>query len=107
MKKFTENMYSTISRLNNESNVMLTKCSDTLCSKCPNRLSDKCKDEEKIQFFDNNALKECGLSEGQIINWVKARDIAKDQILKKGIIQDVCAGCGWSSICYKKAGEII
>ena len=100
--EFTDNMYSVIDRLDSNPNIMLTKTCDTLCSKCPYSKGSICETEEKILLFDNNVLAECDFTDGQIIEWEKAKNTAYKKILKKGIIEKVCVDCSWKEICYSK-----
>ena len=99
---FTENMYSVIERLKSNPDIMLTKACDTLCSKCPYNCGKACETEDKILLFDNNVLAECNYRNGQIIEWEKAKNTAFTNILKKGIIENVCVDCSWKEICYSK-----
>lgn len=100
---FVDNMYHVIDKLQDNPDIMLTKSCDTLCSKCPNSKGSFCSTESKIKEYDENVLRVCDLSEGITYKWKEASKIAKDNILNKGIIQDVCVDCGWKEICYKKA----
>lgn len=101
--EFTDNMYEVINRLTDSSDIMLNSSCDTLCSKCPNSKGNVCETEEKIRIYDTNVLNTCSLEQGYVYSWDYASEIAKKQILEKGIIQDICIDCGWKNICYKKA----
>jgi len=104
--EFVNNMYTIIERLEASSDIMLTASSDSLCSKCPNRNGECCNTEEKIKQYDRNVLSHCNLGEGIIYSWKEASSIARENILEKGIIKEVCVNCSWKEICYKKAESI-
>ncbi len=99
---FVDNMYDVIDKLNDNSDIMLTMCCDTLCGKCPNSRGSCCETEDKTKLFDHNVLRECNLTEGVIYKWKEVSKLAFNKILKMGIIKEVCVDCSWKDICFNK-----
>jgi len=94
--KFTENMYSIISQLEKNPEIMLTSGRDIICSECP----EKCI-SGKAGIYDKKVLEYCGFDENIILHWNDFQEKIKFRILEKNLLSKICGDCQWYGICSK------
>lgn len=96
-KEFVENMDRLLSQ--SEAQISVTFGADFLCNSCPNLENGVCKTEEKVKVYDEKTAELCGFSEGEAMSLDEFKSKALEKIVKRGLLQEVCADCSWSGIC--------
>ena len=61
-----------------------------------------CSTREKVEHYDKEVLKACGLSEGEEISFCKFTELVRERIIDAGIRSNICGDCSWDYICRGK-----
>ena len=98
--EFIRNMTNVISDLDkNDPEICITDKCDVICKFCPNNINGKCISEIKVSKIDENCKSTLSLSTGFKIKWKTLRSLADENIIKKGILPEICGECQWKDIC--------
>lgn len=97
---FVENMTEISLKLGENPTIELVSGSDQVCEACPNRVGETgCASDEKVLSYDASVLKLCGLNVGDQLHWQDFLTLVNAHILEPGLLESVCTGCQWISIC--------
>ena len=99
---FVIHMTEVIGVLGGDPVIKITQGCDTICSACPENVGGKCMSADKVSDIDSRAAGYMGVSEGEHISWSRLSALAKDKIIDKGRLRDVCRDCKWIYICNKE-----
>ena len=83
--------------------ITLTCSTDVVCKNCPNNESGTCTTEEKVQRYDSEVLKTCGLNDGDKISYKRFLSLVKKHVIDSGKRKEICGDCSWDYICSKKS----
>ena len=97
--EFTARMGRVKAGLGAETPVRLTVGPDTICGACPHNLAGICETAEKVEKYDREVLRRCGLHEGQVLRYGAFRAAAERCILAQGRRREICGDCEWSPYC--------
>ena len=102
---FTDHMGRVIRECEGEPDQLITlTCStDVVCRNCPNNESGICTTEEKVQRYDSEVLKTCGLKDGDEISYKRFLSLVKEHVIDTGKRGEICGDCSWDYICGKKS----
>ena len=75
---------------------------DIVCANCPNNEDGTCSTREKVERYDKEVLKACGLAEGVEISFAKFTELVRERIIDAGIRSNICGDCSWDYICRGK-----
>ena len=98
---FVAHMYEMLSALDRGADVTLTDACDAICAACPNLRNGVCETDEKVRAIDARAIGEMGLSFGDTLPWRELKALAKDRIILKGKLMEVCRDCEWIGVCAR------
>ena len=79
--------------------IRLMVVADVVCENCPHNESGICTSQEKVRRYDEEVLRACGLTEGDIIPYAEFLGLVKDRIITSGRRGEICADCSWDCIC--------
>ncbi|WP_342757506.1 DUF1284 domain-containing protein [Kineothrix sedimenti] len=79
--------------------VLLHSRTDEICSVCPHNKNGLCESEEKVQRYDKEVLRLCGLDQRTEIEWRLFEKLLNGNILDAGKREEVCGDCEWNAIC--------
>lgn len=91
---------------NNNANLTLTGGCDEICSSCPNRDNGSCDVMGKASCYDKRCLDLLGMKIGDTADWKELSRIARENIILKDRLLQVCGDCKWSHICRDKADKM-
>lgn len=97
--KFIENMQRIKEELDKNPEILLIAEADDVCAGCPNNQGGICTFAGKVQAYDRQVLTRCGLKEGMRIRWKAFTKIVGEEILDRGLREDICGNCEWNEIC--------
>ena len=83
--------------------IILTCSTDVVCKNCPNNEGGTCITEEKVQRYDSEVLKACGLEDGAKISYKEFLMLVKKHVIDSGKRKEICGDCSWDYICSKKS----
>ncbi len=104
---FTDHMGQVIKELeaNPSQKIVLKAETDIVCKNCPNNENGVCATQEKVQRYDAEVLRACGLVDGDEISFAGFIRLVKDRIIDAGSRRDICGDCSWDYICRNKTLE--
>ena len=82
--------------------VVLRTETDIVCENCPNNEGGVCNTRDKVQRYDEEVLKACGLCEGCEISFAEFTELVREKVIDAGIRGDICGDCSWDYICREK-----
>lgn len=102
--EFVKNMSNIVSTLNQDNTqIILTNTTDNICTHCPKNINNLCADEIKSKAYDEKVIEHLGLSDyfkdPQPIPYSILSHLVVKFILSKGLREEICGDCQWSSIC--------
>lgn len=101
-EEFTASMKKLIAQLEDENcKVLITKGCDDICEFCPNNNSGVCLSEDKVGQIDKRCLSALGIETEDILNWEQLRQLAFDNIISCGRLNEICSDCCWKNICVR------
>nr|WP_302599942.1 DUF1284 domain-containing protein [uncultured Cellulosilyticum sp.] len=98
---FVINMGNIHKALKDENEIEIILGKDAICEKCPNMIGEGCTSQSKVERYDQQVAKLCGLKEGQVLNYGKFKNLAYTQIIEQKQLNSVCGDCQWIEICKK------
>ena len=100
---FTDHMGRVIRACEEKSDQLITlTCStDVVCRNCPNNEGGICTTEDKVQRYDSDVLKACGLDAGAEIPYEDFLKLVKMSVIDIGKRKEICGDCSWDYICSK------
>lgn len=99
---FTRHMQEMLELLEADMQVILTVAVDEICSACPNNVSGVCKDSVKVECYDRAVLEQCGLTEGQELDFHEFVRVVQEHVIASGRRTEICGDCQWDGICGDK-----
>lgn len=81
--------------------VKLVVHTDEICSRCPNNEEHLCNSRDKVEVYDREVLKTCGLSEGQVFEFLEFAKLIQERIIDTGVRESICGDCQWNNICSR------
>jgi hypothetical protein len=75
---------------------------DEVCENCPNNEGGVCTTQEKVDRYDREVLRLCGIVDGQQMSYDEFRSVIRSNILKAGHRAEICGDCCWNEICERK-----
>ena len=96
---FSAHMGTVKRHLSEETPVRLTVGADVICAACPNNSGGVCENPALVAGYDNEVLRLCGLSDGQVLPYGVFRDLVHTRILAAGRRRGICGGCQWDALC--------
>ncbi len=99
--EFTGHMGRVIKMLseNPSAKIILRTSVDEVCKCCPNNAGGICISRDKVQRYDREVLKYCGLADGAGISYEDFLMLVKERIIDTGKRSDICGDCTWDHIC--------
>lgn len=98
--QFVTNMTGVINTLRSVQPLIRLVCgADAICAACPHDQGGVCEHSDKVCGYDTRCLSMCGLAENDVLPWAEFACTVRVRILDRGRLREVCAGCGWLSIC--------
>lgn len=91
---------------NDNASLTLTGGCDEICSSCPNRDNGSCDVTGKASCYDKRCLDLLGMKIGDTADWKELSRIARENIILKDRLSQVCGDCKWSHICRDKADKM-
>ena len=89
-----------------ETQIELTADMDVLCACCPHNQEGACESSPKPSLYDQAVLQCCGLQMGQRLSWKEFQKHVSQRILERGLLEQVCRGCQWLSLCQETTKRI-
>ncbi|MDD5952464.1 MAG: DUF1284 domain-containing protein [Oscillospiraceae bacterium] len=96
---FTGHMQSVLDQLEQGAVVKLCCGVDEICSACPHRDGKRCAAGEMSLRYDEQVLKRCGLSDGEILPFDAFVRLVETNILSPGQRESICGDCRWNDLC--------
>lgn len=103
---FAAHMAALLEELRPESLIMLTVGTDAVCGPCPNNGGGLCNKPGLVASYDRAVLRECGLTEGDILPYGKFKALVREKILDRGLRKRICGKCQWDEICTAQAAVL-
>ncbi|MGN0242663.1 MAG: DUF1284 domain-containing protein [Lachnospiraceae bacterium] len=97
--EFSRHMRTMKDRLEENPLVSVTARADVICEKCPNHSKGVCLEAER---YDRQVLRQCGLSEGDVLSFLEFEKLVYERILFPGRREAICGNCRWSALCHMK-----
>lgn len=97
--EFIQNMQRIKKELEKNPTVRITSHTDVICGKCPNNKFEACSCEKKVKEYDRRVLLMCNISDGEIMPFLKFKDLIDKNILFKGKRKEICGNCEWDLLC--------
>lgn len=82
--------------------IRLMIAADTVCENCPNNDSGVCISQDKAGWYDEEVLRVCGISEGEMMTYEDFIALVKEKIIDTGLRSSICDDCSWNDICREK-----
>ena len=89
-----------------ETQIELTAGVDVLCACCPHNQEGACESSPKPSLYDQAVLQCCGLQMGQRLSWKEFQKHVSQRILERDLLEQVCRGCQWLSLCQETTKRI-
>lgn len=99
-EEFTEYMYKLLS-LPEETVITITDELDFLCEHCPNHPDGICKSNIKVSKYDKSVMDICNFKVGDSLTIKEFRTKARNRIVDKGLVSNVCGDCEFINICNR------
>ena len=101
---FTNHMGKVIKDCNHSPQqvIRLMITADTVCENCPNNDDGICTSHEKVTRYDEEVLRVCGISEGELMPYADFIALVKKKIIDTGLRGHICGDCSWDDICREK-----
>ena len=101
---FTDHMGKVIKGLaeNPQQKIRLMIKADTVCENCPNNDDGICVSREKTERYDEEVLRTCGISEGELMTYENFIALVKEKIIDADLRNHICGDCSWDYICREK-----
>lgn len=103
---FAENMAAVKAAMDENPLVCLVGGADDICAACPNNVSGRCESGEKPGRYDQEVLRRCGLSVGEVLPYQTLEERVRRDILVPGQREEICGDCQWSALCHFAGEEI-
>lgn len=84
--------------------VRLLPQTDCLCACCPHNRCGECASGQKVLDYDRACLERCGLEAGAALPWQEYRSLVERNILRQGVLAEVCRNCQWLELCLRQRG---
>ena len=97
--EFIQNMQKIKNALEKNPTVKITSHTDVICGECPNNKFGVCSCEKKVKEYDRRVLLMCNISDGEIMPFLKFKDLIDKNILFKGKRKEICGNCEWDLLC--------
>lgn len=84
--------------------ITLTQGVDDICAKCPNNRSGVCTSIDKVNSYDAQVLKICGLKSETTMRYKNFSREVYETILITGKREKLCGNCRWNDLCFLPSG---
>lgn len=106
-ERFTSHMEDVISRLNDDTKIIVNDGCDEICSHCPNMINNTCIYDNKVYSLDREVLNIAAIRYGQKLIWKDVIALINEHILDAGMLKKICGECEWYGLCEKIKEERI
>lgn len=95
---FKKHMAEVLQAVQPETPVRLAAGVDEICSACPHNCGGVC-ESSTVDSHDRAVLQACGLQKDQQLQFGEFTSLVQEKIIAKGLREEICGDCQWSSIC--------
>ena len=82
--------------------VQLMSETDIICEACPNNEAGICTSQDKVERYDEEVLKACGILEGERVPYEDFKALVKERIIDTNHRSAICGDCSWDPVCREK-----
>lgn len=100
--EFVRHMQDMKDRLAGNAGVCLVCETDDICAFCLNNREGCCESADKVERYDKEVLRLCGLQAGALIDWKEFSRLVEERILVPGKRALICGDCQWNAVCSDK-----
>ena len=82
--------------------VRIIPATDIVCENCPNNEAGVCVSQDKVTRYDEEVLKACRISDGEMMPYSEFLTLVKERIINRNLRSTICSDCSWDYICREK-----